>query len=135
MRNALLIAVLLIITSLTSAAQSAKPTAPPPNWIEQWSGNYANQDQPGREAPPGYKVLNPFSSLDEVIIPLLQPWAAARREETDFELEEDGQVLSTYRAVTGSSEPRVSVGCVSRQDHVDRTRNTYWSDPQNLSES
>ncbi len=92
MRNALLIAVLLIITSLTAAAQSGKPTAPPLNWIEQWSGNYANQDQPGREAPPGYKVLNPFSSLDEVIIPLLQPWAAARREETDFELEEDGQV-------------------------------------------
>src|SRR2546425_8094114 len=94
MRNALTVVILLIVTSLPATAQSGlaspgKATAPPPNWIEQWSGNYANQDQPGREAPPGYSVLNPFSRLDEVIIPLLQPWAAARREATDFELEED----------------------------------------------
>src|SRR5713226_7146706 len=88
---------LLMVTSLTAADESgvtssSKSTGPPPNWIEQWSGNYANQDQPGREAPPGYKVLNPYSSLDEIIIPLLQPWAAARREATDFEIEETGQV-------------------------------------------
>jgi hypothetical protein len=92
MRNALMVIALLILTAVTAAAQSEKPTAPPPNWVEQWTGNYANQDQPGREVPSGYKVLNPFSRLDEVIIPLLQPWAAARREATDFEVEEDGQV-------------------------------------------
>jgi len=90
MRNAPIGLILLIVTSLSAAAQSGSASSP--NWIEQWTGNYANQDQPGREAPPGYKVLNPFSRLDEVIIPLLQPWAAARREATDFEIEEDGQV-------------------------------------------
>src|SRR5712692_1541883 len=89
------LAALLMVSALAAAAQSGhtlsgKAAAPPPNWIEQWTGNYENQDQPGREAPPGYKVLNPFSSLDEIIIPLLQPWAAARREATDFEIEETG---------------------------------------------
>ena len=78
-----LIALMMLV--LTASAQ-------PPDWIEKWTGNYLNQDQPGREAPPGYKVLNPFSRLDEVIIPLLQPWAAARREATDFEVEESGQI-------------------------------------------
>jgi hypothetical protein len=84
MRNVALGAGLMMFT-LTASAQSA-------DWIEKWTGNYENQDQPGREVPPGYTVLNPFSKLDEVIIPLLQPWAAARREATDFEVEETGQV-------------------------------------------
>ena len=95
--RAVVAVILLMMFAMTASAQSGGPssskaTPPPRDWIEKWTGNYANQDQPGRDAPPGFNVLNPFSRLDEVVIPLLQPWAAARREATDFEVEETGQV-------------------------------------------
>lgn len=88
--------------ALPSAAQlpySARSFPPmvgdpaPEDWMEKWAGNYLNQDQSGvEEVPRGYTVLNPFRYLDDTVIPLLTPWAQARMEATDFEVEESGQV-------------------------------------------
>jgi hypothetical protein len=76
----------------TGGAPSTQSTAPPTNWVEQWTGMYGNQDQPGKQAPPGFKVLNPFNVMSAVIAPHLQPWALARRDATDFELEDPGML-------------------------------------------
>ena len=76
----------------TSGSASGKAT-PPPGWTEKWMGMYAGQDRAGRIAPPGYKVLYaPEPDTIELVDSLLQPWARARQEATDYELEDPGWI-------------------------------------------
>jgi hypothetical protein len=91
------IAAALLVPALTGAAQSPaypprKGSPPPPNWERQWSGVYGNQDPEGRIAPPGFTVINPRADMDDLVIPLLTPWAYARYEATELDLEEPGAI-------------------------------------------
>jgi hypothetical protein len=77
-------------TAQSSGESSSKATGPPPNWEEQftgWFGDSENQMPPGF---PPYSTTNPFRTIEKVIAPLLQPWAAARKDATIFEIEEVG---------------------------------------------
>ena len=83
--------------ALTVAAQSHadppfKGTPPPKNWEQQWNGVYGPQDAAGRNAPPGFTVLNPRANMDDLVIPLLTPWAHARYEATELDLDDPGEV-------------------------------------------
>ena len=85
----------LLLAMQTAAAQSGGPsvgkaTPPPPNWEEEFAGAYGDSENRVPPGYPPYSTLNPFRSIERVIAPLLQPWAAARKEETDFEIEETG---------------------------------------------
>jgi len=71
---------------------SKQITSPPPDWQEHWVGPYAGQDQPGKNAPPGFTVLNPFTTMSVAIAGHLQPWALARTNATSFELEDPGML-------------------------------------------
>ena len=87
----------LLVPALTVAAQSrAEPpregTPPPPNWERQWNGVYGRQDPAGRIAPPGFTVVNPRADMDDLVIPLLNPWAYARYEATELDVEDPGLV-------------------------------------------
>lgn len=89
-----LVAALLMIAQ-TAAAQSAtgsssKATAPPPNWVELFSGAYGDSENRVPPGYPPYSTLHPFRSFDSYITPFLQPWAAQRKEDTNFEIEETG---------------------------------------------
>jgi hypothetical protein len=55
-------------------------------------GVYGGQDQPGKNAPPGFTVLNPFVTMSVAIAKHLQPWALARTDATSFELEDPGML-------------------------------------------
>jgi hypothetical protein len=84
--------------ALTVAAQSHadppfKGTPPPKNWEQQWNGVYGPQDAAGRNAPPGFTVLNPRANMDDLVIPLLTPWARARYEATELDVDDPGAVL------------------------------------------
>lgn len=85
------------IHALPAAAQTsgsaAKKTAAPAGWQEKWMGMYAGQDQAGQVAPPGFKVLYaPEPDTIELVDSLLQPWARARQEATNYETEDPGQI-------------------------------------------
>src|SRR5262245_34460304 len=97
--GAALIAGLLLLVE-TAAAQSNggssnKGTAPPPNWVEQFTGAYSDSENRVPPGYPPYSTLNPFRSIEKVIAPLLQPWAAARKEGTEFEIEDEGAFCRT----------------------------------------
>src|SRR5438105_2109643 len=65
-------------------------SAQPPNWEDQFTGWYGDSEN---QMPPGfppYSTTNPFRTIEKVIAPLLQPWAAARKDATIFEIEEGG---------------------------------------------
>jgi hypothetical protein len=91
-----LLALPIVLASAAFAQTPAIPpkqsTAPPPGWEEQWVGMYAGQDQPGKNAPPGFTVLNPFTTMSAAIAKHLQPWALARTNATSFELEDPGML-------------------------------------------
>jgi hypothetical protein len=84
-----------LLLTMPAAAQSHYPRPDkgmeaPLSWLQQFDGAYTrSQDRPDGTVRPTANLIN---AMDGVIIPLLQPWAAARREATDFEIEEDGQV-------------------------------------------
>src|SRR4051812_8288202 len=87
----------LLGSALTASAQPhaeppTKGTPPPNNWEQQWNGVYGPQDPAGRTAPPGFKVLNPRANMDDLVIPLLTPWAHARYEATELDLDDPGEV-------------------------------------------
>jgi hypothetical protein len=89
------------VFALSAAAQTS---GGPAGWVEKWTGLYGQQDRAGRVAPPGYKVLLVHELPDaakrgphepdeiEVVESLLQPWARARTDATDYELEDGGTI-------------------------------------------
>ena len=103
------LAIVIAVFALSAVGQapgrpSGNETPPPPGWAEKWMGMYAQQDSQGKIAPPGFKVLV-IPELNEreksvphepdvvdVVKPLLQPWALARAEAADYELEDSGQI-------------------------------------------
>jgi hypothetical protein len=91
--GAALVAILTVTT--VASAQSrrhehSKGIEAPVSWLKQFDGAYARpQERPDSTARP---TANLISGMDKIIIPLLQPWAALRREATDFEVEEAGVV-------------------------------------------
>ena len=106
-RRALLLVVIIAATILfasTGVSQTTSPTSggPPAGWMEKWVGRYAGQDRLGKIVPPGYKVLlvhelpaelkrGPHEPDEiEVVESLLQPWALARTDATDYEVEDPG---------------------------------------------
>jgi hypothetical protein len=77
----------LLLLSLMAALSAS---AQPPNWEDQFTGWYGDSEN---QMPPGfppYSTTNPFRTIEKVIAPLLQPWAAARKDATIFEIEEVG---------------------------------------------
>jgi hypothetical protein len=78
----------------TDAWPAPKSTEPPPNWVEQWVGMYGPQDHPGKNAPPGFKVLNSFDEMGVggVVATHSMAWANARRDITDFEADDPGML-------------------------------------------
>ncbi len=91
----ILLAMPIVLVSAAFAQTDAPPSKPstaPPGWEEQWVGMYAGQDQPGKNAPPGFKVLNPFQTMSVEIAKHLQPWALERTNATSFELEDPGML-------------------------------------------
>src|SRR5437868_1821256 len=80
----------LIALAVTAAFFIAAPAAAAQSAGEQFNalwGDSENQMPPGF---PPYATTNPFRTIEKVIAPLLQPWAAARKESTIFEIEEVG---------------------------------------------
>jgi hypothetical protein len=77
----------------TGSYPSVGSTAPPLNWEAKWIGLYGfNRGQNERtenQAPPGFKIVN---RPDAFIMGLSQPWALARRDATDFDLEDPAQL-------------------------------------------
>jgi len=90
-----IICVAAVVLTTPLAAQSRYPRLnkgieAPLSWLQQFNGAYVRpQDRPDGTVRP---TANLVSAMDAIIIPLLQPWAALRREATNFELEEDGEV-------------------------------------------
>ncbi len=88
----------------TGGSSARKRTPPPAGSAEKWVGMYAGQDRQGKIVPPGFKVLVTSELRDdeklvphepdvvEVVTPLLQPWALARANATDYELEDAGVI-------------------------------------------
>ena len=88
----------------TGGSPARKRTPPPAGSAEKWVGMYAGQDRQGKIVPPGFKVLVTPELRDdeklvphepdvvEVVTPLLQPWALARANATDYELEDAGVI-------------------------------------------
>ena len=92
----------------TSSSAAAKKTPPPAGWMEKWMGMYEGQDRLGKVAPPGFKVLYPPEpDTIELVDSLSQPWARARRESTNFELEDPGQICRP----TGPLHPALCDSC------------------------
>ena len=89
-----LVTVLLSVTRSVSAQTAVSPaskaTPPPAGWMEKWVGMWATDPAPRRTRPDG--TGNPDYGLDEIVVPLSQPWAIARRDATDFEIEDAGQI-------------------------------------------
>jgi hypothetical protein len=98
-----------LLFSLNAAAQisasgAAKATPPPAGWMEKWVGMWATDPAPRRTRPDGRG--NPDYGLDEIVVPLSQPWALARRDATDFEIEDAGQICrptGLFRAGSGGA--------------------------------
>ena len=76
------------VAQAVAAANAAKRTPPPPNWMEQWVGQYGRGDS----ALPGFTIVTPQEKEDEVARAHSQPWAQMRREATDFDYEDLGIV-------------------------------------------
>jgi hypothetical protein len=76
------------LAQAAAAANAAKRTPPPPNWMEQWVGQYGAVDQQGNNPPPGFTIVTPQSKQDDVAQAHSQAWARMRREATDFEYED-----------------------------------------------
>ena len=88
----------------TSGASAAKKTPPPAGWMEKWVGMYDRQDREGQIAPPGFKVLYPPEpDTIDLIDSLTQPWARARREATNYELEDPGQICRPTGPLRGNT--------------------------------
>jgi len=98
--------------ALTAAAQTAgrpaSATPPPAGWpggmMEKWVGMWATDGPPNRTRPDG--TGNPDYGLDELVVPLSQPWALARRDATDYEIEDTGQICrptGPFRAGGGAA--------------------------------
>ena len=99
---------------LTAAAQTsgrpANATPPPAGWpppsmasMEKWAGMWAT-DPPLRRTRGD--TGNPDYGLDDLVVPLSQPWALARRDATDFEIEDTGQICrptGLFRAGGGAA--------------------------------
>lgn len=81
-------AAILVLLARPAAAQAP----PPPNWMEQWVGMYGPVDHAGKNPPPGFTILVPLEDEDDVALAHSQPWATARREATDYELEDLAQI-------------------------------------------
>jgi hypothetical protein len=97
-----------VVASVASAqgggASAARKTAPPSSWMEKWVGMYEGQDREGKIAPPGFKVLYPPEpDTIDLVDSLSQPWARARREATNFELEDPGQICRPTGPLRGNS--------------------------------
>src|SRR5688572_20654192 len=104
MKIAVVVVAGFLILAHTVAAQSvvgnlqprARPPMGPPapaEWLEQLAGAWG--DSQGHTPPgfPPYDSLQPFPTIgSKVIGPVLQPWAAARKEATNFEIEDGGNV-------------------------------------------
>ena len=87
----------------TPAGASGKATPPPAGWMGKWVGMYDGQDREGKVAPAGYKVLNPPEpDTTELVVSLMQPWALARHDATDFEIEDSGQLCRPTGPVRGN---------------------------------
>ena len=76
------------LASANAAAEAAKKTPPPPNWMEQWVGQYGSISHSGDVGAPGFKMITPLDQEDEVARAHSQPWAQVRRDATDFEYED-----------------------------------------------
>lgn len=73
------------------AARPPMGSPPPANWLEQLAGTWGDSENQSPPGYPPYATLKPFRTIGaEVIGPLLQPWAAARKAATTFEIEETG---------------------------------------------
>jgi len=91
-------------TAQTGAESTAKKTPPPANWMEKWVGMYEGQDRAGQVAPPGFQLdYPPEPDTIELIESLTQPWAKARREATNYELEDPGQICRPTGPLRGNS--------------------------------
>ena len=62
-------------------------------WLEQLAGAWGDSQDHTPPGFPPYNSLQPFPTIgSDLIAPLLQPWAAARKEETNFEIEDGGGI-------------------------------------------
>jgi len=98
----------------TPGRSPGRITPPPGGWMEQWIGMFDGQDRAGRVVPPGFKVIIPRELPDavkagphepdeiEVVESLMQPWARARSEATDYELEDSGQICRPLGLLRGN---------------------------------
>ena len=77
----------------TPAGSSGKATPPPAGWMEKWVGIYMVQGGFNPEAgltpimsPPGFTASDP--DFRKLVRPILQPWARAKMEGTDYNSED-----------------------------------------------
>jgi len=86
-------ATMLFAWSAVAQTRGGSAANAPAGWTEKWVGLYEGQDREGKIAPPGYKVLlPPEPDMLELAVTLAQPWARARHDASNFELEDGGQI-------------------------------------------
>jgi hypothetical protein len=92
LRSAMLSSVIIFSASGANAqsADDGKATPPPPNWEQQWAGNYGGEGLGAKDVPKGFASVNPYMKIDEVIASHLKPWALTRRDATEWDLEDTG---------------------------------------------
>lgn len=90
---ALLISVPRLAAQSGNHPSSAKSSGPPAEWLEMLDATYEDSENRVPPGYPPYSSLKPFRSFaSNVVTPLLQPWAAARKAETDFDVEDVGRI-------------------------------------------
>jgi hypothetical protein len=82
--------VFITLGARAGSPDDGKATPPPPNWEQQWAGNYGGEGLGGKDVPKGFASVNPYMKIDEVIASHLKPWALARRDATEWDLEDTG---------------------------------------------
>jgi hypothetical protein len=90
--------------AVAQTGSSGRATAPPPGWMEQWVGVYkvVGGFRPGTgmsalQAPPGFTGSD--QDLRAPVLPLMQPWARAKMEATDYNSEDLSLICRPHSAL------------------------------------
>jgi hypothetical protein len=78
---------MLVLSAMAEAAPFLQESASlmPPGWVGTWG--------PAKTLPPGAPPVElPYAELDKYILTVLQPWALAKQEATEWNIDDTGQV-------------------------------------------
>lgn len=111
-----------LLLAQTAAAQSAAARPPmgkpvPAEFLDQLAGTWGDTENQSPPGFPPYDQLKPFRTFGEkVVAPILQPWAAARKAATVFEIEEVGNFCRPTGILMGHQNRGGQI--VANKDHI-----------------